>query len=152
MKKLEFSKTINASKERVWNALWTDEAYKQWAAAFYEGAYAVTDWKEGSKVQFLSPGGEGMSSTIAKAIPNEFMSFRHEGVVKNNKEQPNDPESKKWKGATEKYTLRESGGVTTLKVEVDVAEEYEDQFSKAFPEALKRVKQMAESKVMSEAE
>lgn len=149
MKKLAFSSKINASKEKVWNAMWNDEAYKHWASAFYEGAYAETDWKEGSKIAFLSPSGEGIASVITRKVPNELISFRHEGVLKNKKFQAGDPETKKWAGATENYTLNESNGVTTLKIDVDVVDEFYDEFKKVFPKALKLIKEEAESKVMA---
>ncbi len=34
MKKLEFSTDINASKEKVWDALWKDENYEEWTKSF----------------------------------------------------------------------------------------------------------------------
>lgn len=76
--------------KKIWNVLWTDATYRMWTSAFCEGSYAVSDWKEGSKILFLSPDGGGMSSIIAKNIPNEFMSFKHLTEVKNNEEQPID--------------------------------------------------------------
>jgi len=50
---------------------------------FAAGSYAKTDnWKEGSKVLFLDGKGQGMVSTVAKNKPNEYMSFKHLGEVK----------------------------------------------------------------------
>lgn len=63
MEKLHFSTNINAPREKVWDTLWNDNSYRKWTSAFMEGSYAETDnWKEGSKVLFLSPGGDGMGS------------------------------------------------------------------------------------------
>ena len=95
MEKLHFTTSINASKEKVWSCLWQDENYRKWTSAFAEGSHAVSDWKEGSKILFLSPSGEGMYSTIDKLVPNEFMAFKHHGMVKEGKEQPLDEETKK---------------------------------------------------------
>jgi hypothetical protein len=39
-------------------SMWDDSTYRQWTSAFSEGSHAVSDWKEGSKVLFLSPEGE----------------------------------------------------------------------------------------------
>jgi hypothetical protein len=53
MEKMNFNISINALKEKVWNALWKDATYTKWTSAFTEGSYAVTDnWKEDSKVYF----------------------------------------------------------------------------------------------------
>lgn len=156
MKKLQFSIDIKAPKEEVWKVLWNDATYKKWTSAFMEGSYAVTDWNEGSRVKFLSPGDNGMFSIIDKKIPNEFMSFKHLGIIKNGKEEPDSEESKKLSGAMENYTLQEAGGITKLKVEIDVTdlgtgEDYVDMMNKAFPKALEKVKDLSEkSKVTAE--
>ena len=135
-----FSININASKEKVWDVLWNDATYKQWTRVFSEGSYAVTDWQEGSKIQFLIPSGDGMYSTIARHVPGQVMSFRHIGEVLKGEEQP----PKNWAGATETYTLTESGGTTTLTATMDMAEGEAAYFEQKFPEALQKVKALAE--------
>ena len=107
MKRLNFSIQISAPKEKVWNVLWDDLTYRKWTSTFSEGSYAISDWKEGSKILFLSPNGEGMFSTIAKKIFYEFMSFKHLETVKGGEEQPDNEETKKWSGAMENYSLDE---------------------------------------------
>jgi hypothetical protein len=144
MEKLNFSIDINATREEVWKILWTDATYRKWTSAFYEGSYAVSDWKEGSKILFLDPNGSGMSSIIDKKIPNEFMSFRHMGEIKNGQEMPADEKTKKWSGAMENYTLRQMGELTRLDVEIDVTEEHVKIFNEAFPKALQKVKEISE--------
>lgn len=144
MKKLNFSIRIKAPKEKVWNILWNDATYRQWTAVFHEGSYAVSDWEEGSRIHFLGPGGGGMFSMIDKKLPNEFMSFRHLGVVKNGEEQPETEETKNWAGAMENYTLDEKDGYTELIVDMDITEDHEQYFKDAFPKALDTVKKLAE--------
>jgi hypothetical protein len=144
MKKLQFSIDIRAPKEEVWKALWEDSSYRKWTSVFSEGSYAVTDWNEGSKVFFLDSNQDGMSSIIAKKVPNERMTFKHIGVVKNGKEQPLDEEAKKWSGAIEEYTLRETGGSTRLQVDIDITDDHYDIFQKSFPKALEIVKEISE--------
>jgi len=39
MKKLQFVLEINASKEKVKEALWQDENFRKWTSAFGEGSY-----------------------------------------------------------------------------------------------------------------
>jgi len=145
MKRSDFTIKINAPREKVWEVLWNDSTYREWTKVFSEGSRAVSDWKEGSKVQFLSETGEGMFSKIAKKVPNEFMSFTHLGVMKDGKELPIDKETEKWSGAQENYTLKEAGGLTELKVELDTVDDYQEYFNETFPKALAKVKDLAES-------
>lgn len=145
MKKLKFSIDIKVPKEKIWKVLWDDQTYRTWTSAFTEGSHAESDWNEGSKILFLDPKGQGMYSTIARKIPNEFMSFKHIGYVKDGKEQPVDKETTKWSGATENYTLKEHDGITTLTVENDTSgEEWENMLKDAFPKALNKVKELSE--------
>ena len=144
MKTMHFSVEIEAPKEKVWEALWQDEHYRNWASPFSEGSYAESDWKEGSRVVFLSPEGDGMYSTIDKLVPNKFMSFRHIGMVRNGEEMPQDEQSKAWSGAKENYELKEQNGKTSVEVSVDTFDE-EASFLKMFPKALNKLKEIAEN-------
>src|SRR5688500_12945073 len=135
---------IHASPEKVWQVLWNDSSYRKWTSVFSEGSHAISDWQEGSRISFLSADGGGMYSCIEKMIPNECMSFRHIGVVKDGVEQPLDEETKKWSGAMENYTLRDSETGTVLSVDMDITEDFADYFEEKFPLALEKVKEMAE--------
>lgn len=149
MKKLHFETTIKASRQKVWDVLWDDATYRQWTSSFSEGSYAVSDWKEGSRIQFLSPSGDGMYSQIEKLVPWEFMSFRHLGEIRDGMEEPWHQEEQKegWNGAHENYTLTEVNGNTKLTVELNSTDEFAPYFSDAFPKALAKVKEIAESSV-----
>ena len=147
LKKINFSTTIKASKSKVWNALWDNENYKTWTAAFAEGSHAVTDWQEGSKVLFLDAKGDGMYCSIAKKVENEFISFKYNGEVKNNVELPLDEKNSDWVNGFENYTLKEAAGITTLEVEMTITGGMLDYFNKTFPAALENVKKIAETKV-----
>lgn len=145
MEKINFSASINAPREKVWSVLWNDASYREWTSAFTEGSYAETDnWKEGSKVLFLSPGGNGMVSRVASNKPNEFMSFEHLGEVKNGAEDTESDSVKGWKGAKENYTLTDESGKTKLLVEMDSIDEFKDYFLKTWPQALQKLKELAE--------
>lgn len=141
--RLHYSVDIDAPRQRVWDVLWDDKTYPEWTSAFMEGSRAVSDWKEGSKIQFLGPNGDGMLAVIEKKVPNERMTFRHRAEIKDGKEQPADSS---WSGAIEEYTLKDNGKGTTLIVDLDTADEYKDMFEKAFPKALQRVKELATQK------
>jgi len=144
MEKNEFKVLIDAPPEKVWNVLWNDTLYPQWTSAFAEGSKAETDWKEGSKVLFLDGKGQGMVSIIEKKKPNEFMSFKHIGTVKDGVEDLDSPQTKEWAGALENYTLKNTNGKTELIVDMDMTEEYKDYFIKTWPRALDKVKELAE--------
>ncbi len=140
MEKLIFTITISAPRERVWKALWDDANYRRWTAVFTEGSYAESDWKEGSKIKFLSPGGSGMVSRIARLVPNEFMSFEHLGEIKEGVEDL----SAGWSGLFENYALRETDGGTELTATIDMDGESADYFKGIFPKGLAVVKEIAE--------
>jgi hypothetical protein len=145
MEKINFSKSMNAPKEKVWKTLWEDETYRKWTSVFSPTSYADTDWKEGSKVLFLDGAGSGMVSMIEVNRPNEFMSFKHLGEVHNGVEDTESDKVKAWAGALENYTLKEVDGQTELLVEIDISEEHKDMFIQMFPKALEQVKVLSES-------
>lgn len=139
-----FKKEINAPANKVWFALWDNLYYMKWTSAFSEGSYAVSEWKQGSKVHFLAPSGDGIYGNIDLMVKYEKMHFRQEGVIKDFKEQPADDETRLWSGAMEKYELAESGGITVLTVYLETLESYADEFNNKFPVALDLVKHSAE--------
>lgn len=148
MEKLNFSTSIMAPKEKVWGILWDDSGYRAWTSAFMEGSFAKTDnWKEGTKVLFLDPQGRGMVSTIVANKPNEFMSFKHLGEIKDGIEDTTSEKVSAWAGALENYILTADGEKTELSVEMSstgIPDEFKDYFSKTWPVALDNVKQLAE--------
>lgn len=144
MKKLELEITINAPREKVWGLLWADASYQEWTSIFSEGSRAVTDWQTGSQVLFVNADNDGMLSMIALNTPNEYMSIKHLGMVKNGVADLEDEKAKEWYGAMENYTLTDVNGNTHLKVDIDITEEYEDYFKDAWPTAMNKIKEMAE--------
>jgi hypothetical protein len=142
MKKIEFSIAIKAAKEKVWVTLWEDATFRDWASIIDEGTYMKGIMKEGNEIQFLSSvNGYGVTSLIAKLIPNEYVLFRHRADTKETGQQERE---KEWTGGTESYSLAEKKGVTTLIVKTDVPDEQEETFSIRIPEALERIKTLAE--------
>lgn len=139
MEKSSFEIEIDASREKVWAALWNDANYREWTAAFIAGSYAESDWKEGSEIRFLSPKHSGMLSRIVKMEENTVMVFGHEKEIINGelREIP-------WKGAQESYFLEEQNGKTRLVCTLDVSAEFKEYFGSVFPLALQKVKEIAE--------
>jgi len=139
--RLKFSIDIKAEKTKIWEVLWKDSLYRDWAGVFFEGSYVVADnWEEGSTVLFLAPDQSGIYSIIKKHIPNKIIQFKHIGNVVKGKEQPIDDEAKKWSGATEIYSLSEGSEGNALTVEIDVLDEHLDFMRSTFPKALEKIK------------
>ena len=144
MEKQEFKISIDAPKEKVWNILWGKNTYPVWTSVFAEGSSVETDWKKGSRAVFHDGQNNGMISSIAENIPNEYMSIKHLGTLKNGVEDMDSPETKEWGGALENYTLKNADGKTELVVDMDITEQYKDYFIKTWPRALDKVKELAE--------
>jgi len=145
MKLLEFSIEIKAPKEKVWFALWDDDTYREWTTAFCEGSYAISSWEEGAKIFFLAPNGDGMSSVVFENKPYDRMIFKHITEIYGKKESPIDEKIATWTGAKESYFLTEINGITTLKVVNETVEAFESFFQNTMPNALAKVKDIAES-------
>ena len=144
MKKLRFSIEIKAPRERVWNILWEDKAFRDWANIIDEGQYMVGEIKEGNEVQFISGvNGYGVTSLVEKLVPNEFVLFRQ---MTDTMESGEKEREKEWAGGTESYSLAEKDGVTILTVDTDVPPGQVETFKVRFPKALERVKILAEKK------
>jgi len=139
--RINYKTTINGSAEQVWKALFDDATYREWTKPFAEGSYAETDWKKGSKARFYDGNNNGMLAEIADVKPNEFMSIKHVGDIKNGVEMPN-PD---W-GGFENYTLKESNGKTELTIDLDVPSEYIGYMNDTWPTALKKLKEIVERK------
>lgn len=144
MKKLEFSITINASPEKVWEVIIGKDTYSKWTAPFAEGSTVETDWKKGSKALFGDGKGNGMVSTIVESIPGKFLSIKHLGEVKNGVEDPTTYQGEEWGEALENYTLKEVDGKTLWIVNMDMNEEYAQYMEDTWPLALAKVKELAE--------
>ena len=144
MEKLKFNISINAPREKVWKILWDDKTYRKWTAPFSEGSYMKSDWKIGGKTLFLGSEGNGMVSTIDQLKENEFLSFKHLGMIKDGKEDLESEEIKKWSGLLETYVLEYSENQTFLSVYLDIGDDYKVYFIETFPKALKIVKELSE--------
>lgn len=142
----QYSTTINAPRERVWDTLWGDRFYIEWTSAFSEGSKVETDWKEGSRVLFLNAENEGMVARIEEKKAPEKMAFKHLGMIdKDGKEDMESEKVKAWSGAEEIYLLTENGKTTELVVKMDLDEGQEDYFDKAWPKAFEKLKNLAEN-------
>ncbi|WP_293312069.1 SRPBCC family protein [Pedobacter sp. UBA5917] len=139
MEKIEFKTSINAPAGKVWDVLFGVKTYPQWTAVFAEGSCVETDWKKGSKALFLDAKGDGMVAVIRENIPNQYMSIKHVGEIKDGREELQD-----WGESLENYTLSEKDGKTELLIDMGITKEWLDYFEKTWPKALDKVKEIAE--------
>ena len=142
MKEMQFAVEIRARKETVWDTLWQNETFRQWAGLIDPGTYMVGELKVGGELQFISDeNGYGVTSLVERLVPGEFLLLRHRADTQDSGERERDNE---WTGGTESYALTEKEGVTTLTVAFDVPEDIEEYFTVNYPKALQRVKELAE--------
>ncbi|HET8709633.1 MAG TPA: SRPBCC domain-containing protein [Candidatus Saccharimonadales bacterium] len=143
MEEMRFSISINASRETVWATLWQDDTFRQWAGIIDPGTYMVGELAEGSKLQFISANGYGVTSLVEKLMPNELLLLRHQADTQ---ESGKRKRAKEWTGGKESYKLAEKYGATVLTITCDVPHELEGYFQAAYPKALERIKLLAEHK------
>ncbi len=149
MKTQQYTIKINASKEKVWNTMLSQDTYREWVGTFSEGGRYEGSWDQGSKIHFLGPDPEsgkegGMFSRIKENRLHEFVSIEHLGMVIDGVEDTTSEEAKKWVSAYENYTFTEEYGITTLTVDIDVAEEYIEMFNEMWAQGLAKIKEIAE--------
>ena len=144
MDELQFRIKINAAKQKVWDTLWQDKTFREWASIIDPGTYMVGELAEGCEVQFISSeNGYGVTSLVEKLVPNEFLLFRHSADTQEAGKQERE---KEWTGGKESYSLSEKDGITTLTVAFDVPPEQKAYFKNNYPKALEQVKVLAENK------
>ncbi len=140
MKEMQFQVEINATRQRVWDTLWQDETFRQWAGIIDPGTHMVGELKEGSEIQFISGNGYGVTSLVEKLTANEFLLLRHHADTQESGKQERADE---WTGGRESYSLSEKDGITTLTTVFDVPPEQEEYFKTNYPKALEKVKELA---------
>lgn len=139
---MQFSVDIHATREKVWDTLWQDKTFREWASVIDPGTYMKGELIEGNEVEYISSeNGYGVTSLVEKLTVNEFLMLRHQADTQDHGERER---TKEWTGGTESYALTESSGITTLKASFDVPAEMEEYFKVHYPKALDRVKELAE--------
>jgi hypothetical protein len=141
MREMQFRVEINATKETVWNTLWQDKTFREWAGIIDPGTYMVGELKEGNEIQFISGNGYGVTSLVEKLTANEFLLLRHQADTQDEGKRER---TREWTGGKERYLLAEKDGTTTLVAAFDVPPELEKYFKDNYPKALEQVKILAE--------
>lgn len=150
MEKLRYSVRIKAPAEVVWTTMLDDASYREWTSVFNSGSYYEGNWDKGSEIRFLGPDDDGslggMIATVEENMPHEFISLRYTGQIVDGADDTTSDAAKSFIGSHENYAFSESGGVTTVDVELDSEEDFVAEFNDAWPAALARLKDLAESR------
>lgn len=151
MKKLQFTKEINATAQKVYETmlgLKDKSTYEYWTAAFNPTSTYEGSWDKGSKILFVGTDENGkkggMVSKIEEHQPAQYISIRHYGFLDGDIEITTGEQVEKWAGGRENYSFEENDNTTTLTVEMDAAEEYLDYFNNTYPTALDKLKEISE--------
>lgn len=147
MQRKKFSVTIFASKEQVWEVLWSVESFQQYTRPFCEGSRMETNWEEDSEARFLDPQGRGTLAIIRKNDPPNLILIETLGVVVDGVVDTSSKMAEEWKGVIEQYSLTGEDSNVKLLVETDIPNVMKDtDFVKEWVEALGIVKQLSEVK------
>jgi len=85
-----------------------------------------------------------MLGTIVAHRPQEFVSVEYRGMVADGEDDITSDAAKLIAGTHESYSFSEADGVTTLAVEIEVADEWAEMFREEWPVALDRLRSLAE--------
>lgn len=151
MKKLQFKIKINTPVAKVYDFMLginNKSTYEQWTALFNPTSTYEGSWNTGSKILFIGTDGKGekggMVSEIAENNSNQFVSIRHYGLIKSDKEITEGPEAEKWARGFENYSFEENSGITTVSVDLDTTEDLVEFMSQTYPKALSKLKEVCE--------
>ena len=151
MQKLQFKKEINASAQKVYEVMLglnDKSTYEYWTSAFNPTSTYEGSWKKGSKIHFVGTDENGkkggMVSEVAENKPAEFVSIHHYGFLDGDTEVTTGDQVEKWAGGHENYSFEEKDGITTVTVDMDTIDEYLDYFNNTYPNALNKLKEVAE--------
>ncbi|MBI4911142.1 MAG: SRPBCC domain-containing protein [Acidobacteria bacterium] len=142
---LQFSEFIQSPRARVWETMLDPDSYRLWTSEFCEGSCYEGSWAQGSRIRFLAPNGDGMTSEIAENRLHERISIRHLGEVKAGVDDLESASVKDWAPAYENYTFTEAPGGTEIQVSVEVTPDFVPYMKDTFPKALRRLKSLCES-------
>lgn len=143
---MRYTTEINASKEKVWQVLWDDHTFRDWANIIDEGTYLEGELREGNEVNFMSASsGYGVASRVEKLIPYTHISFRQIADIKVGQDGSIEKRDKQWTGAMESYDLEENHDKVKLTITQDVPDELVEYFESTLPKVLERIKVLAET-------
>lgn len=141
---LRFTQAITAPPEVVERVMLAPDTYSQWTAAFCEGSRFEGGWNAGDAIRFLDPNGDGMVAEIAERRPAEHLRIRHLGYIQNGVADTTSEAIRAWAPAYETYCFARTASGCEVQVEMDCETSYLDFMQRAWPDALGRLKALAE--------
>jgi uncharacterized protein YndB with AHSA1/START domain len=145
---MHFEILIRTHPKKVWDAIVEDKKYREWTAAFDPSSRFEGGWNTGERIRFIGidqQGRErGMLSQIAESRPFAHISIKHLGYIENGIEDTTSEAVRAWAPAYENYTFVESAEGTRFEVDVDVEERFVQMFGRLWPQALQKLKEVAE--------
>lgn len=125
--------------------------YNAWALEFHPSSHFRGSWEPGATIRFIGVDDQGEESgmimRVADNRPGEYVSLKAIGVVSAGQDLYSGEGADEWIGSQENYTYREQNGITSVTVEIDYPENFEEYFNEAYPKALNRLKQYAENSI-----
>src|ERR1700750_1196404 len=117
MKELNYTISIAAPRQKVWDTMLLPETYKIWAGAAWPASHYIGEWKAGAHIRFLGSEDSGTLANITTYQPYEQVSAAHIAVLlPGGVEDRESDMAKTWVGSTESYNLTEADGLTRLSV------------------------------------
>jgi hypothetical protein len=151
MKKLEFRIEINASAQKVYEAMLglnDKSTYEYWTATFNPTSTYEGSWTKGSKILFVgvdeSGKKGGMVSEVVENQPAKLVSVRHYGFLDGDNEVTTGEQVEKWSGGHEVYNFEEHNGKTNVLVQLDTIDDFLDYFNEKYPKAMEKLKEVCE--------
>lgn len=147
IKKLTYSITINAPKEKVFQTMTDKSLYAFWAKAWGEEMSYDGDWTEGSYVTFFDTSGEGTKALVEEVRPNEYTRLKHTAMVTNRNVEVEqlDETMQKWIGSLEEYAFTNlDENSTRVEITMTMDEMFQDMADEPWPQALLYLKELCE--------
>jgi hypothetical protein len=151
MKKIQFTKQIQASAQKVYEimlGLNDKKTYEEWTKVFNPTSTYEGEWNKGNKIYFVGVDENGkkggMVSEVEELLPARFVSIQHVGILDGEVEVTSGEDVEKWAGGHENYSFIEETGITTLTVELDAVDEFLEFFNNTYPAALDKLKEISE--------
>lgn len=146
MKSLQYTVTIDAPREKVWDVMLGRDTYLKWANVAWPGSNVEGDWSEGSRMRFGGEQGGGTVAVINESRRPERLVAEHVAVLTEQGEEDTESDvAKGWIGAMESYTFNEKNGGTELVVNIETQPDWVEMFDEGWPVALQALKKLVES-------
>lgn len=144
-KLVQKSISIQAPAERIWRVI-TDAQYNSiWLTALGKRSIAHTDWQEGSKAIFVDGSQTGLITRIREVRPFEKIRMQNVGIITNGKEDYTSDAAVESREFFEQYLLTPENGSVRVHVEVTVEDDFYNEVSDCWVNALEMIKKLAES-------